>query len=116
VGRFSQMPSLPVGVAGFEGFGLRDLGLQTSTQAALGVESRLPADLSLRLTGFYQWLYVSDMRSTFDHDVTAPEFLEMRHGRGYGGELMLRRPERARGASATSTACSRPPTGTSATS
>ena len=74
----------------------RDLGLQTSTQAALGVESRLPADLSLRLTGFYQWLYVSDMRSTFDHDVTAPEFLEMRHGRGYGAELMLRLPERAR--------------------
>ena len=96
VGRFSQMPSLPVGVAGFEGFGLADLGLQTSTQAALGVESRLPADLSLRLTGFYQWLYVSDMRSTFDHDVTAPEFLEMRHGRGYGGELMLRLPEHAR--------------------
>ena len=96
VGRFSQMPSLPVGVAGFEAFGLADLGLQTSTQAALGVESRLPADLSLRLTGFYQWLYVSDMRSTFDHDVTAPEFLEMRHGRGYGGELMLRLPERAR--------------------
>jgi hypothetical protein len=96
VGRFSQMPSLPVGVAGFEAFGLADLGLQTSTQAALGVESRLPADLSLRLTGFYQWLYVSDMRSTFDHDVTAPEFLEMRHGRGYGGELMLRLPEHAR--------------------
>ena len=97
VGRFSQMPSLPVGVAGFEGFGLRDLGLQTSTQAALGVEaSQLPGDTTLRLTGFYQWLFVSDMRSTFNHDVTAPEFLEMRRGRGYGGELMLRLPERAR--------------------
>jgi hypothetical protein len=96
VGRFSQMPSLPVGVAGFEGFGLRDLGLQTSTQAALGVESKLPLDLSLRVTGFYQWLYVSDMRSTFDHDVTAPEFLEMRRGRGYGAEVMLRSPEKAR--------------------
>ena len=96
VGRFSQMPSLPVGVAGFEGFGLRDLGLQTSTQAALGIESKLPLDLSLRVTGFYQWLYVSDMRSTFDHDVTAPEFLEMRNGRGYGAEVMLRSPEKAR--------------------
>ena len=30
------------------------------------------------------------------HDVTAPEFLEMRPGRGYGVELMLRLPERAR--------------------
>jgi len=97
VGRFSQMPSLPVGVAGFEAFGLRDLGLQTSTQAALGIESsRLPGDATLRLTGFYQWMFVSDMRSTFNHDVTAPEFLEMRRGRGYGGELMLRLPERAR--------------------
>jgi hypothetical protein len=36
------------------------------------------------------------MRSTFDHDVTAPEFLEMRHGRGYGAEVMLRSPEKAR--------------------
>ncbi len=48
------------------------------------------------MTGFHQWLYVSDMRSTFAHDVTEPEFLEMRHGRGYGGELMLRLPEHAR--------------------
>jgi hypothetical protein len=96
VGRFSQMPSLPVDVAGFEAFGLRDLGLQTSTQTSLGVESRLPAEMTLKLTGFYQWLYVSDMRSTFDHDVTAPEFLEMRRGRGYGAEVMLRLPDRAR--------------------
>jgi len=97
VGRFSQMPSLPVGVAGFEAFGLRELGLQTSTQTALGVEaSRLPGDLTLQLTGFYQWLFVSDMRSTFNHDVTGPDFLEMRRGRGYGGEVMLRLPERGR--------------------
>ena len=72
VGRFSQMPSLPVGVAGFEAFGLRDFGLQTSTQAALGVEARLPAELTLRVTGFHQWLLVSDMRSTFSTDVTTP--------------------------------------------
>jgi hypothetical protein len=38
-GRFSQMASLPVGVAGFEGFGLREFGLQSSTQTALGVET-----------------------------------------------------------------------------
>ena len=96
VGRFSQMPSLPVGVAGFEAFGLRDFGLQRSTQAALGVEARLPADLTLRLTGFHQWLLVSDMRSTFAHDVTTPEFLQMRNGRGYGAELLLRLPDRGR--------------------
>ena len=96
VGRFSQMPSLPVGVAGFEAFGLRDFGLQKSTQVALGMEARLPAELTLRLTGYYQWLLVSDMRSTFAHDVTTPEFLQMRDGRGYGAELMLRLPDRAR--------------------
>jgi hypothetical protein len=83
-------------VAGFEAFGLRDLGLQTSTQAALGVEGRLPGELSLRVTGFHQWLYVSDMRSTFSRDVTTPDFLQMRRGRGTGGEVMLRLPDRAR--------------------
>jgi hypothetical protein len=96
VGRFSQMPSLPVSVAGFEGFGLRDFGLQTSTQASGGVQTRLPADLALELTGFYQWLHVSDLRSTFSRDVRDSEFLEMRAGRGYGGELLLRLPERGR--------------------
>ncbi len=96
IGRFSQMPSLPVGVAGFEAFGLADLGLQTSTQAALGVDARLPAELTLRLTGFHQWLMVSDMRCTTCHDVTTPEFLQMRRGRGYGAELMLRLPDRGR--------------------
>ena len=96
VGRFAQMPSLPIGVGGFEAFGLRDFGLQTSTQAALSLEARLAADLTLRVTGFHQWLYVSDLRSTIARDVREPEFLQMRHGRGYGGELMLRLPRQAR--------------------
>ena len=39
---------------------------------------------------------VSDMRSTIGHDVTTPEFLQMRRGRGYGAELMLRLPDRGR--------------------
>ena len=96
VGRFAQMPSLPIGVGGFEAFGLRDLGLQTSTQAALSLEVRLAGDLNLRVTGFHQWLFVSDLRSTIARDVREPEFLQMRHGRGYGGELMLRVPRQAR--------------------
>ena len=95
VGRFSQMPSLPLAVAGFEAFGLRDFGLQTSTQTALGVDARLPKTLSLRVTGYHQWLHVSDLRSTFARDVRSPEFLDMRAGRGYGVELMLRLPQRA---------------------
>jgi hypothetical protein len=96
VGRFSQMPSLPIAVAGFESFGLRDFGLQTSTQAALGVEARLPAELTLRVTGFHQWLMVTDMRSTLARDLSTPEFLQMRPGRGYGTEVMLRLPARGR--------------------
>jgi hypothetical protein len=36
------------------------------------------------------------MRSTFDHDPRQPEFLQMRRGRGYGAEVLLRLPERAR--------------------
>ena len=96
VGRFAQMPSLPIGVGGFEAFGLRDFGLQTSTQAALSLEARLAADLTLRVTGFHQWLYVSDLRSTIARDVREPEFLQMRDGRGYGGELLLRLPRQAR--------------------
>src|SRR5262249_37613839 len=96
LGRFTQMPSLPVSVAGFEAFGLRDFGLQSSTQAALGVETQLPGELSLKLTGFQQWLVVSDLRSTFGRDIRATEFLEMRDGRGYGAEVLLRLPERSR--------------------
>ena len=95
-GRFSQMASLPVGVAGFEGFGLREFGLQSSTQTALGVETKLPGAYTLRVTGFHQWLLVTDMRSFLNRDVTEPEFLQMRPGRGYGTELMLRLPEGAR--------------------
>jgi hypothetical protein len=96
IGRFSQMPSLPLAVAGFEAFGLRDFGLQTSTQTALGIDARLRNGASLRVTGYHQWLHVSDLRSTFAHDVRTREFLDMRDGRGYGVEAMLRLPERAR--------------------
>jgi hypothetical protein len=95
-GRFSQMPSLPLGVAGFEAFGLRDYGLQTSTQTSAGVETRLPAELTVKLTGFYQWLFVSDLRSTFSPAILNPDLLDMRAGRGYGAEVLLRLPDRAR--------------------
>ena len=46
-GRFAQMPSLPVSVAGFEAFGLADLGLQTSLGGSLGFEARLPRSLTV---------------------------------------------------------------------
>jgi hypothetical protein len=99
-GQFSQMPSLPVGVPGFDGFGLKSYGLQRSRQGSLGVEtglgSREGADLSLDSTVFYQSLYVTDMRSSLSLDPQARDFLEPRHGQSYGMEIMLRRPMRHR--------------------
>jgi len=97
VGQFAQMPSLPLGVAGFEGFGLRDFGLQRSIQGSAGTDVSLgDGAVSVGLTGFYQALRVSDVASIFDRVVTAENFLEMRQGRAYGVELMIRSDRRRR--------------------
>ena len=100
VGQFSQMPSLPVGVPGFESFGLQDYGLQQSRQGSLGVETGLGdrdgADLSFETTVFYQRLHVTDVRSSLSLDPQARDFLEPRNGESYGIEVMLRRPMRHR--------------------
>ncbi len=96
VGRYTQMASLPVGVPGFDAFDLRDLGLQRSTQSSLGTRTKLGAAAELDVTGFYQQLEVTDLRSTVSSDFRVQDFLEMRPGRGYGLELLLRRPESER--------------------
>jgi hypothetical protein len=97
-GRFAQMPSLPVSVAGFEAFGLADLGLQTSLAGSLGFEAALPRSLTVTLTG-----YASQLRLTDVHDVDltnadpgAPDFLISRRGRAYGAELLVRRADHGR--------------------
>jgi len=90
-GLFSQMPSLPVGVPGFEAFDLRDLGLQRSAQVSLGPEATLGAGWTASVTGFYQQLRLSDVRSTFDSDLRRMDYLEMRPGRAYGVEVLIRR-------------------------
>jgi hypothetical protein len=97
-GRFAQMPSLPVSVAGFEAFGLADLGLQTSLSGSLGVEAALPRDFRLAVTGYAAQLRVTDVR---DMDLTmvdpgGPDFLVSRRGRAYGAEVLLRRADRGR--------------------
>ena len=94
-GRFAQMPSLPVSVAGFEAFGLADLGLQTSLAGSLGLEARLPRNLTATLTGYAAQLRLTDVR---DIDLTsidpgAPDFLVSRRGRAYGAELLVRRAD-----------------------
>jgi len=97
-GRFAQMPSLPVGVAGFEAFGLADLGLQTSLAASVGVETRLPLEMTLGVTGYAARLRLADVRDIdlMTVDPGAVDFLESRRGRAYGGELLLRRADRGR--------------------
>ena len=97
-GRFAQMPSLPVSVAGFEAFGLADLGLQTSLGGSLGLEAKLPRAVTLGLTGYGQQLRLTDVR---DIDLTnvdpgAPDFLVSRRGRAYGAELLVRRADQGR--------------------
>lgn len=100
VGQFSQMASLPVGVPGFEGFGLKSFGLQRSRQGSLGLESnlepRLGVDLSLDVTGFYQRLQLADLRNSLVPDPQARDLLELRQGESYGLEVMIRRPMRHR--------------------
>ena len=95
-GQFSQMPSLPVGVPGFESFGLATYGLQRSRQASLGFESvleeRLGIDVNLDTSVFYQRLQLTDLRNTLIPDPEAPDLLEPREGQSYGVEVMLRRP------------------------
>ena len=74
-GQFSQMPSLPVGVPGFESFGLATYGLQRSLQASLGIESaledRLGVDVNLDASLFYQRLRLSDLQE-LAHSRSAP--------------------------------------------
>ncbi|HSS40146.1 MAG TPA: TonB-dependent receptor, partial [Polyangia bacterium] len=76
-GRFAQMPSLPVSVAGFEAFGLADLGAQTSVGGSAGALARLPGRLSLNVTGYYQRLRVTDVRNIdiINPDPTGADFL-----------------------------------------
>ncbi len=91
-GRFAQMASLPVAVPGFEGFGLDDYGTQTSLQGSFGVEAPLARTLSLDATAFYQRLHLTDLASLFLTDATTGPLVEVRDGRSYGLEVMLRRP------------------------
>jgi hypothetical protein len=97
-GRYAQMPSLPVSVPGFEAFGLKDYGAQTSVGGALGAEMKLRANLTLGVTGFYQLLRLTDVRNIDleQPQAMAPDFLVSRDGRAYGAEVLLRRADTGR--------------------
>ena len=89
-GRFVQLPSLPVTVPGFENFGLKSIGTQSSIQGSFGAETAMPWDLTLDTTAFYQRLRVSDLASIFTYEVQT-NLLELRDGRSYGLEVLVRR-------------------------
>jgi hypothetical protein len=100
VGQFSQMPSLPVGVPGFESFALATYGLQRSRQASVGIESalvdRIGLDLNVDTSLFYQRLHLTDLRDTLIPDPESADLLQAREGESYGLEVMLRRPMKHR--------------------
>jgi hypothetical protein len=97
-GRFAQMPSLPVSVAGFEAFGLSDLGLQTALAGSLGAEAELPGGFTAGITGYAARLRLTDVRDIdlMTIDPGAPDFLVSRRGRAYGAELLVRKADRGR--------------------
>lgn len=94
LGRFSQMPSLPVNVAGFESFGLSSIGLQRSDAISGGASVRAPDDTTVEVVGFYQRMRVTDV-SDLDYqsgNVTGDDYLILHDGVGYGVQTMIRRP------------------------
>ncbi|MES1165670.1 MAG: TonB-dependent receptor [Verrucomicrobiota bacterium] len=92
-GRFTQLPSLPLQLPGVEGFGLQLLGLQTSWQGSVGVETTHFAAVSLSVTGFLQHAVLTDLRnpSATSPDPLADDFLARREALAYGVELLARR-------------------------
>ncbi|MES1207903.1 MAG: TonB-dependent receptor, partial [Pseudomonadota bacterium] len=97
-GRFAQMPSLPVNVAGFEAFGLRSIGLQTSTAVSGGFDARVFGDTQVEVTAFHQRMRVTDLRNLDINQMmpTRDDYLELREGTGTGAEVLIRRPSHHR--------------------
>jgi hypothetical protein len=89
-GYFAQMPSLPVSVPGYEGFGLSSVGIQKTRQGSLGVETPVAGLFSGTATLFLQRGRLSDLRTIFEVD-PQKSILELRQSRSYGLELMLKR-------------------------
>jgi len=102
VGLYQQPPSFPVALPGIDTYALQ-LGLQRAIQGASGLEAKLPYDLSLKLTGFWQQYYnANDVVIDFGTAIcTSPppeslsgfpaQITRQVNGQSYGMELLLRR-------------------------
>jgi len=96
IGHYTQLPSLPLQVSGFENFGLLEYGLQSAWQSSLGVETQLPLGLSLEATGFLQRSVLTDVRDPNSGDYLLDDYLVRRQALAYGAEVLIRRPMNAR--------------------
>jgi hypothetical protein len=94
-GRATQLPSIPLQIPGFEGFGLPRHGLQHSWQTSVGAERPLFGGLELDATAYAQRMRLTDLRDPEFND-PALDFLISREALSYGLELLLRRPARER--------------------
>ena len=92
-GHFTQLPSLPLEIPGMESFGLALLGLQSSWQGSVGVETSHFAAVDLSITGFIHHDWLTDLRSVsaLSPDPLADDFLARREALAYGVELLARR-------------------------
>ncbi len=102
IGVYQQPPSFPVPLPGIDTFALQ-LGLQRAYQASVGVEAKLPKDVTFSITGYYQkFQNVNDVVVDFGPAVCTsppPESLtgvpatitRQVDGHSFGMELLLRR-------------------------
>lgn len=89
-----QPPSTAIPVPGLDIGTLAD-GLQSSLQASQGIEMKLPLEFTLNLTGFVQnYFNLTDQFATCitaDGNRADSCITDRVRGRGFGGELLLRR-------------------------
>jgi hypothetical protein len=102
IGLYQQPPSFPVPLPGIDTFAL-ELGLQRAWQGAVGIEAKLPKDVTFSITGYYQkYANVNDVVIDFGPAVCTsppPESLtglpatitRQVDGDSFGMELLLRR-------------------------
>ncbi len=75
-------------------FGTPALDLQRAVHVSVGEAARLPADIGLELTGYYERLDHLVVRSRLPDPTLAQALTQDGEGRSYGAQILLRRPLR----------------------